>query len=247
MTKDYESWSFRDRSFLFAVTVSLLWHFFWFFSVQIVVGPARRGEKIKPKIVSLGPVLGDAIFKTLVETKPQLSETFYRHLSDFSAPMELQVKTIERRLPAGEAGSPGEVVSVPYGKRFLNAVRDLLGGSKASPDYEFTEKIKINYAAPSYDIQGEAGGRQVLSRPADPDFPAGLDPSFRDAEVELEFVVEPSGLVSGVEVLLSSGNPDLDLVWERTLTRWQFSALGSDKKPAPQKGKIKFRFNAGAP
>jgi len=238
--KDYESWSFIDRSFLFALTVSLLWHFFWFFSVQIVVGPARRGEKIKPKIVSLGPVLDDAIFKTLVETKPQLSETFYRHLSDFSAPMELQVKTIERR-------SPGEVVSVPYGKRFLNAMRDLLSGSKASPEYEFTEKIKINYTAPSYDIQGALSGRQVLSRPADPDFPAGLDPSFRDAEVELEFAVEPSGLVSGVEVLLSSGNPELDLVWERHLRRWQFAAFGPDKKPVTQNGKIKFRFNAGTP
>ena len=234
--RDYPGWSFWNRSFAMALGVSLLWHFFWFFSVTITVNPLKRfNAKPHPKIVSLGPVLDDTIFRTLVENKPQLSETLYRRISDFSSPLDLQVKTMERY-------SPGEVVGLPFSKKFWSSLKELVGGAKASPDYEFVSRFKTGFSEEAPGIEGEASSRQVLSRPEEPVFPFGADPSLRDSEVELEFTVDPSGLVSHAETVLSSGNPDVDLMWARHLRHWQFSPLEAGKAALPQTGKIRLRF-----
>ncbi len=124
---DYRSWSFADRSFGFALSVSLLWHLFWFFSVTIVVTPHRKIPGPPPKIVSLGPVLDDAIFKTLVESRPEISKAFYRQPADFSSATQAPLQTVERY-------TPGDVVSVPMGKKFLSTLKEVVGGGKVSPD-----------------------------------------------------------------------------------------------------------------
>ena len=142
-------WSFRERSFAFAVALSFLWHFFWFFSISITVSPARRfSKRPRPQIVSLGPVLDDTLFKTLVQNKPQFSQTFYRRLSDFSSIEEVEVKTIERH-------APGEVVSVPFGKRVGGLVRNLVGGDKATAPYEFLSRLKIRYRSQETESEEE--------------------------------------------------------------------------------------------
>jgi hypothetical protein len=117
-----------------AVGLSLLWHLFWFFSITITVSPPKSKVKTRPRIVSLGPALDDTIFRTLVETKPEFSKTFYRQMSEFAVPTEPAVKTIERH-------SPGDVVSVPMGKKFLTSLKDLVGGSKVSPDFDFAPSL----------------------------------------------------------------------------------------------------------
>ena len=123
-TNDYRSWSFTDRSFLFAVMVSVLWHLFWFFSVTIVVAPPRKNPVMQPTVVALGPVLDDAIFKTLIETRPEISKAFYRPPADFTTATEVPPQTIERYIP-------GDVVSVPTGKKFYDSLKDRVGGTKA--------------------------------------------------------------------------------------------------------------------
>ena len=122
-----------------ALGLSVLWHAFWFFSLTISLNPNKKLLKPRPTIVSLGPVLNDKIFRTLVDTRPELSQTFYRRLSDFEPPVEIQTKTAERY-------SPGSVVSLPFGKKSLNRMRGLIGGNKISPEREFISKIKIDYA-----------------------------------------------------------------------------------------------------
>ena len=132
--RDHESWSFRDRSFLWALLFSLLWHVFWFFSLTITVS-AHKKVKLKTKLVSIGSVLDDSIFKTIVENRPQLSQAFYRPLSDLSPQLEPQPQPIERY-------SSGDVVSVPFSKKFSESMKDLLGGAKSAPDYELTPQLK---------------------------------------------------------------------------------------------------------
>ena len=136
--RNYDGWSFRDRAFLWALVVSVLWHFFWFFSITIVVSPPKPKKKPMVKIVSIGPVLDDSIFRTLVDTRPQLSQTFYRNVSQLPASLEPQAPTIERR-------SPGEVVSVPFGRRFLDSVRALVGGDKSSPETDLSAHLGTGY------------------------------------------------------------------------------------------------------
>ena len=125
--RDYRSWSFADRPFLFAFLVSVLWHLFWFLSVTITVAPPKQTPRTQTSIVSLGPVLSDAIFKTLVENRPEISKAFYRQPADFSSATEAPIKTVERY-------EPGDVVSVPQGKQFMALMKDRVGGSKTSPD-----------------------------------------------------------------------------------------------------------------
>jgi len=136
--RDYRGWSFWSRSFLIGLALSLLWHFFWFFSIKIVVSTPRKMEHPRPYLVSLGPVIDDAIFKTLVESRPEISESFYRRPSDFSAAADLPVETIPRQ-------ATGDVVSVPFGKKFMESLKGIVGGIKASPDFPWAEGTPLNF------------------------------------------------------------------------------------------------------
>ncbi len=131
--REYRSWSFTDRTFITAAAVSLLWHFFWFFSIKIIVSPPKKAERPRPELVSLGAVIDDAMFKTLVESKPELSQSFYRRPSDLSAAAELPTETTGRQ-------QTGDVVSVPLGRRFLQSLKDLVSGSKSTPNLDLSEE-----------------------------------------------------------------------------------------------------------
>ena len=127
----------RDRRFFaLGLAASVLWHFFWFFSLKIVVATPRKTERPRPYLVSLGPVMDDAIFKTLVETRPELSQSFYRRPADFSTAVDLPAPPA----PHYEAGS---VVSVPFGRKFINSLKGIVSGIKASPDFEWTQGVPL--------------------------------------------------------------------------------------------------------
>ena len=208
---DYRSWSFTDRSFAFAFLVSLLWHLFWFFSVTIVVASPKKTPGAQPKIVSLGPVLNDAIFKTLVESRPEISRAFYRPPADFSSATQAPVEVIERY-------APGDVVSVPLGKKFMNTVKDLLGGQKVSPDAGIPI-LGQNPVEDYFEFLGSSTVPQILSRPLAPD-----NVSYASRPVEIEFSVDSHGQVSEAEVVSSSGDPSVDLAWGNHLRQWIFAS-----------------------
>lgn len=131
------SWSFRDRSFLTCLAASLGWHLFWFCSLQIVVNSPPARLKIRPKIVSIGTVLDDTLFRTLVNERPEFSKSIYRRLSDYSPQADLPVKTMERQ-------TTGEVVSLSSGGR-SGFLRRVVGGEKATAPFEFLKRITIRY------------------------------------------------------------------------------------------------------
>jgi len=68
----------------------------------------------------------------------------------------------------------------------------------------------------------------------------GLDARLQKAEIEIHFVVDPAGTVSGAEVKRSCGNANIDTLWLRYLRRWQFAPL-EGPRPADQQGIIRFR------
>jgi hypothetical protein len=212
---DYRSWSFADRSFFFAFLVSLLWHLFWFFSVTIVVAPPKRSPKIQPSIVSLGPVVNDTIFKTLVENRPEISKAFYRQPTDFSSATEVPAQTVEHY-------SPGDVISVPLGKNFTGALKDLVGGGKTSPDSGLPVIWGTAGAEDYFGFSSPTGKPQILSRPVAPTsmFLATRLPT------EIEFSIDERGKVLDPEVVVSSGDASVDLAWENHLRQWIFAAPG---------------------
>ncbi len=236
--KDYDTWSFRDRSFALALLLSILWHLFWFLSISITVSPFKKKDHARPVIVSLGPVIDDTLMRTLIEAKTEPSEAFYRQLSDFTASAtDLEVKTIERH-------SPGDVVSVPLGNKFLTSLRGLVGGKKSSPTYEFTSKIKTGYYEESFELEGAIKERQIVGRPVEPELPFGYTSAHRQAEIVLACTVEASGEVTGIDVEVSSGDAEIDMLWQQYLKGWQFAALPIARPALDQRGKVRFRLNA---
>lgn len=121
--RGYAGWALRDRSFATALAVSVLWHVFWFVVINVNVAPPRSFVKPDPRMVALGPVLDDTLFSTLARNRPQLSETFYRRLSDYAADTATSV----------QAGS-GRIVALPTVSGNADELRRLLAGPKAEPE-----------------------------------------------------------------------------------------------------------------
>jgi hypothetical protein len=210
--------------------LSVVWHLFWFFSITIVVANPKNPRNPHPRIVSLGPVLNDAILKTLVQAKPESTPAFYRHISDFPPAVDIPVETSERY-------QPGDVVSVPLNQQLLNSFRNLIGGKKLSPDNEFLAHLKTGYLEEVYELEGDVKERRILSRPASPEFPPGAD------DVILDFAVDASGIVSSVDVNTSCGNHEIDEAWKKYLAGWRFSPLVVEREDLIEKGRIHFLAN----
>ena len=211
--RDSRSWSFTDRSFVFAALVSVLWHLFWFFSVTIVVAPHRKKSLPPPKVVALGPVLADAIFKTLVDTRPEISKAFYRQPADFSTATEVPEQSVEHY-------APGDVVSVSAGRKFASGLKNVVSGAKAEPEFAPPPEL---FPGVYFELSGPLDASQVLSRPEGP--PAGV--LLSGASAELEFSVQPDGGVTDAEVVVSSGDAAADLAWAAHLRQWIFSPEGA--------------------
>ena len=113
--------------------VSVLWHLFWFFAITIVITPPAERPKAMPRVTALGPVLDDAIFRTLVESRPEVSKAFYRQPADFSTATDVPAQTLQRY-------EPGDVVSLPQGKRFTMLLKDVASGEKTSPELDAGEE-----------------------------------------------------------------------------------------------------------
>jgi TonB family protein len=213
--RDYRSWSFGDRQFLFAVTISVLWHLFWFFSVAITVAQPKAKKPGETRVVSLGPVLDDSIFRTLIETRPEFSKAFYRELSDFETATELPAQSVERH-------ESGDVTSLPVGENFTRSLRALLGGDKSLPGLPPVSS-DLRSGGDYFQLTGDLSPGDVLSRPA-------LPAIVSLAPVEIEFEVNSSGKVTASEIVLSSGDDGTDRRWEDHLRQWIFSpaaVLGS--------------------
>lgn len=108
--RTYEGWTFRDRSFLKALVLSSLWHLFWFFSLNVVVMPLNKNTRSHLRVVSLGTAFDDRVLRTLVNTRPQASQTFYRRLSDYHPAKQQPIAPIP-------AQTPGRVVGLPLDQK----------------------------------------------------------------------------------------------------------------------------------
>ena len=223
--KDYRSWSFTDPSFLFAIAVSVLWHVFWFFSVTITVTPPNAKKPSHTKFVSIGPVLDDDIFQTLVESRPEYSRAFYRELSDFDSATDLPTPTIGRH-------ESGDVTSLPLGADPAKSLRRLMSGRKASPD-EFLRGIGFS-PSDYFELSGDAASRQILSRPDPPD--------VNDVRpTEIEFEIDSTGNIVLMAVVTTSGETVLDQQWEDHLRQWIFAPTPSLGGESLVKGRATFR------
>ncbi len=201
ISKEYRSWSFWDRSFLFAAAISILWHLLWFFSITIDVNQHAVKASRSTDTVFLGPVLDDAIFKTLVDSRTEFSKAFYRKPQEFTQETEVPQETPERYMP-------GDVVSMPAHKTLTDTLRDRIGGNKSSTGSE-------DY----FEIMGDVDRDQLLSKPEEPPIEtrrSGLK------QAEFQIFIDTSGKVSNAKLIVTSGDTVADQAWERSLYEWVF-------------------------
>ncbi len=229
--REYDTWSFRDRTFAIAIILSIAWHLFWFFLITIVVAPPKKQYHPPPHIVSLGPVLDDTILRTLVQAKVETTPAFYRQLSDFVSVSDIPIQTMQRY-------SPGDVVSVPLSRKIFDSLKDLVGGRKVSPDNEFLSRVRTRYLEEAFEIEGDIQDRPLINRPEAPDLPPGSGP------VVIDFSVNASGDVVAAEIELSSGNVEADELWKNYVKGWQFSSSAVQKAGLTEKGKVRFAMNS---
>jgi len=235
--KGYETWNFKNRAFILAVLISVLWHCFWFFSIVITVGPSQKLMRPRTTMVSLGPVVDDTIFKALIESRPQLSQTFYRRASDFEFPEDALTQTLERV-------EPGDVISVPR-KKFYQSLKSALSGPKPQPEDGPGRGASLESAferqmAPESDLSGDLAVRALIKRPPAPAYPLWAESGFRGSETEVELSVSSAGLVEDAVILSGSGNPGIDAFWLDHVRRWRFAP--TEAHSGIQKGRVRLRF-----
>lgn len=223
--RDYPSWSFFNRPFLAALTLSGLWHLLWILTLNVTIQPPYTASRPRPEVVSLGPVLDDTIFRTLVEARPRYSEAFYRHLSDLSRTIEPEVQTTQRR-------QPGDVVSFVMGQRLFDSLRQAVGGSK------FEREPAPASSAAGPEITGEAAGRKLLYRPSEPEPDDSLPAQLRHP-IEIVFDVGPGGAVVEAQIVSSSGEAESDLLYLAYLKQWRFNPIGA---AGAQRGRVRFEL-----
>ena len=229
--KEYGSWSFGGRVFIFALFCSLLWHLFWFYSIQIKVSVPSKHRRPHLKTVVLSPVLSDAIFRTLVDTRVSSSKTVYRGAEDFSPPINLPVKTMEKR-------APGDIVSVPFGRNVITSLRDLISGKKFSQDSDFIPKIAAPSKAAYYEWDTEFAKKAVIFEPEEPELNSQSLKRINRDVFEATVTLAGSGRVEKAETTASSGDLSVDLICTNYLRQWRFGPASADNI-APTQGHVK--------
>ena len=125
-------------------------------------------------------------------------------------------------------------MSVPEGKKFMSALKGLVGGGKAYPDAGLPTLVSDD-AGDYFEFSGAPETLQILSRP-----PAPSDLLLSAQPTEIAFSVDAHGRVSDLEVIASGGDPASDLAWEDHLRQWIFAEQNAAGLPAAERLRVKF-------
>jgi len=227
---------FKNPGYQYAMLASVLWHLFWFFGLAVDVKAPE--EKVRPdlKIHFLGPVLSDDAFNMIVATKPELSRTFYKSAETFEEALEPEAGQLDRR-------QPGDLLSVPLGRTTWGALRGSLPEEKPYAHEEFIDKFSIDIIESPFPVEGDLKDRDLFHLPDLPKKAPPLSEEMPSAgAAEFRVRVDAEGVVRKIENVISSGDPETDLVWQRYLKKWQFMPLDVPEGDAVQEGLIKVRY-----
>ena len=229
----------KERGFQLAIIGSVVWHFFWLFGVQVNEYPHERSGSSKTRIYFLGPVLTDEAFNMIVSTKPELSETLYRSASQLIQTLEPEIENLSRH-------TPGDLVSIPFGQRTWHSLRGILEIQRQRQPSYFYEKFSVDIIKSPFPLTGDLAKRDLFylpQLPRKPDrllYPEGITVG---PEALFEITVNAKGEVTKVENIVSTGNPEEDLIWNRYLKDWQFMPFPGESGPN-QKGQLRVGFSS---
>lgn len=233
---------FKDRTFNLSILFSSIWHLFWISSIGIVVTPGTQPASCYQEVNFLGPILEKTAFELMVEEVTPQAETLYAKTALFLDNVYLKPKGPERKVLK-------EFTPDVMRDRFTFSLREFIKDTKEIPLY-FAEDVRISYRktdnkAPLTSIEGPAGKKEIIFKPASLTVPRSLYGGHKEYMVKLKFFVSKSGVVHGIEPIVSSGYPEIDLKAIRFLRGWRFNPLSlAENEKSSAWGITKVRIEA---
>ena len=230
-------YSFRmvnNSAFNVAFIISLVWHLVCMSAVNIVVLPGKFKARKLTSVSFLGPILETTALNIILADKPVAIAVSYRtdlkYRRGFGKDGKNDVSDpVKRYIRNNTEDNMRKMLSVPFQEN--KDVPDIIiAGIKRQNGRRFD----------SSDISGSAARRTLFFKPVQPKLPDSI-PASAPFKLELKFSVLPQGEVGRVIPVVSSGNPEVDLLGIRYLKSWKFFPLvgGSDEE---QWSRITFIF-----
>jgi TonB family protein len=163
----------------------------------------------------------------MVEEATPQAETLYAKSALFLDRIYLKPKGPRRKVLKKSAAAGGLFHRFAFLKGFTKEAKEM-------PLY-VTEDIRPAYGRVKREkaplsLEGPAGKREIIFKPAPPTVPRGLYGEAKEYRVRLKFFVSNDGMVYDLKPIVSSGYPDIDLRTIRFLKRWRFSPLSVVEK-----------------
>ncbi len=224
---------FTNKTFRTAFLISLIWHASCIYAVNIVVLPGRYAMRNLTSVSFLGPILEETALEIILANKPAAVTTSYQRDLKYMHHLDGRKKSIdienEKKFLLAKTEEDIERV---FSKGFTDR--------KEIPQV-ITKKILKEDVRNKRGIIGPLADRELLYKPAKPLLPSWISEKTTFT-LELEFIVSSQGEIKKVIPVVSSGNPDVDLIGIRYLKAWRFAPAASTQKE--EKGRIRLTFES---
>ena len=207
---------FPGKELGIALFVSALWHLVCIFSITIVSFPREVKFPSFSQISFVGSVLSEPDFEIRLSQLPftrRPDEVIQPFLQRSGRLMSAPLTT-----PGFWTASGGSVGSVEE----TRLSEDLFLAQRPDPLF-FPEHFELPQEKEAFVLEGPARQRILYYRPERPQLPRWVDLKKVKAQLRFKFWITPQGKTESIETLVSSGDPQVDLIGVRYLRRWRFN------------------------
>ena len=121
-----------DRMLILAIAVSLAWHLFWMFAVNVVVAPKNTGGVKFSKVSFLGPILERGALEVRVAPSQR---TFLERRYLAAAGKMVPVIEEEPEMPSADTLAESDIY-VSLDAKLAPLIKEAVSASKLEPNYE---------------------------------------------------------------------------------------------------------------
>ncbi|NQT32394.1 MAG: energy transducer TonB [Candidatus Omnitrophica bacterium] len=224
------------RTLRIALLVSLGVHVIGMSAVTIIAPGGPERAKTYTRVDFLGPILKKTAFDIMLENVNPVVKTTYRHMmaSPGSGQLEIAVpkqETVIREFPEYLENNMDALIS------------DFLKGTKTVPEFyagfETDELLMNNWAPLARDKENE---RKVIYKPGQPFIMRGFYGDRESFRVKMKVLINSDGNVKAVEMLVTTGYPNLDITASKHVKGWIFEPSESRD---PEWRKVDVILNTG--
>lgn len=227
------------KNYLFgAIFLSALVHLFWLSAVGVVSGPDIRTQRKFGEVIFLGPILENPSYNITVVDQETKAETLYNAKMLKKAGTKAEPYAPERIMPGQDMfGRIGR-------KPAANEVNARKWGSERPASFIGDLFYHIGHTSMNRSMEGPARDRVLLHKPELPEFFKKSYILEDNLVVRLKFNVSLSGNVEGIELVRSSGYPEVDVECMKYMSEWKFMPKETEP-PEKSWGEIEIKVKAG--